>query len=209
MTTVLVVDDHTVMRHGLVHLIDAEPDLTVIGEAASGEELLNHPSLPRCDIVLLDISLGRENGLLLLDPIRVRNPRAAVLILSMHPEEQFAVRVIRMGASGYLSKSSPPAEILRAIRVVARGGRYVSPTVAEKLALSLADPAATPHERLSPREFEVFLLLASGLTVSQIAERLSVSVNTVSTHRQRILLKMEMANNASLMHYAIQHGLMT
>lgn len=211
MTSVLVVDDHSIVRHGVVQLIAAEADLTVAGEAASAEELLNHPALANCDIVLLDISLGGDNGLVLLDRIRACNPRAAVLFLSMHAEEQFAVRVLRMGAAGYIQKSSAPAELVRAIRTVARGGRYVSGAVAEKLALTLSgdDPAAAPHERLSPREFEVFLLLAGGLAVSQVAERLGVSVHTVSTHRQRVLLKMEMANNAAIIHYAIQRGLIS
>lgn len=210
MTAVLVVDDHAVMRHGLTQLIVAEPDLTVAGEAASAAELLDHPGLPRCNVVLLDITLGSENGLVLLDAIRARNPRAAILVLSMHPEEQFATTVLRMGAAGYVEKSSAPAEVVHAIRRVAAGGRYVSAALAEKLALSLSgDPAAAPHERLSPREFEVFLLLAGGLPVSEIAKRLGVSVNTVSTHRQRILLKMEMANNAALIHYAIQRRLVS
>jgi DNA-binding NarL/FixJ family response regulator len=210
-TSVLVVDDHSIVRHGVVQLIAAEADLTVAGEAASAAELLGHPDLANCDVVLLDISLGADNGLVLLERIRARNPRAAVLFLSMHAEEQFAVRVLRMGAAGYIQKSSAPAELVRAIRTVARGGRYVSGAVAEKLALTLSgeDPAAAPHERLSPREFEVFLLLAGGLAVSQVAERLGVSVHTVSTHRQRILLKMEMANNAAIIHYAIQRGLVS
>lgn len=208
MTSVLIVDDHAVMRHGLAQLISAESDLTVAGEAASAEELLHHPALPTADVVLLDVGLGNDNGLVLIEPIRVRNAHAAILLLSMHPEEQFAVRVLRMGAAGYVPKNSAATEVIRAIRTVALGRRYVSASMAEKLALHASgDPLAAPHERLSPREFEVFLLLASGLTVSQIGERLGVSVNTVSTHRQRILLKMDMAHNAAIIHYAIQHGL--
>ncbi|HEY0159499.1 MAG TPA: response regulator transcription factor [Thermoanaerobaculia bacterium] len=210
MTSVLIVDDHAILRHGLAQLIAAEQDLTVAGEAASADELLNHPTLATCDVVLLDVGLGNDNGLVLVEPIKVRNPRAAIVILSMHPEEQFAVRVLRMGAAGYIQKSTAPAEVIRAIRAAAQGRRYVSAAMAEKLAESASgDSAAAPHERLSPREFEVFLLLAGGLTVSQIAERLGVSVNTVSTHRQRVLLKMEMANNAAIMHYAIQRGLVS
>lgn len=208
MTSIFIVEDHSILRHGLAQMIEAEADLSVVGQAASADELLHHPALAAADVVLLDVTLGADNGLVLIEPVRVRNPRAAILILSMHPEEHFAVRVLRMGAAGYVQKSAEPAELLRAIRLVARGGRYVSPAVAEKLATQpFDDPAAAPHERLSPREFEVFLLLASGLVASDIAARLGVSVNTVSTHRQRILLKMEMTSNAALIHYAVQRGL--
>jgi two-component system invasion response regulator UvrY len=210
MTSILIVDDHSIIRHGVAQMIAAENDLTVAGEAASADELLSHPGLPSCDVILLDISLGSDNGLVLIDAIRVRNARAAILVLSMHPEEHFAVRVLRSGAAGYIQKTSGPAELLRAIRVVAAGRQYLSTAMAEKLALSVTSAqAADPHARLSRREFEVFLLIAGGLSVSQIAERLGVSVNTVSTHRQRILLKMEMANNASIIAYAIQRGLVS
>ncbi len=210
MTSIFIVEDHAILRHGLVQMIAAERDLSVAGHASTADELLGDPALATCDVVLLDVSLGQENGLVLIEPIRVRNPRAAILILSMHPEEHFAVRVLRMGAAGYIQKSAEPPELLRAIRTVARGGRYLSPAMAEKLATQpFQDSAAAPHERLSPREFEVFLLLASGLSVSGIAERLGVSVNTVSTHRQRILLKMEMTSNAALVHYAVQRGLVS
>ena len=208
MTSVLIVDDHAIIRHGVAQLISAESDMTVAGEAASAEELLHHPALPTVDVVLLDVGLGDDNGLVLIEPIRVRNARAAILILSMHAEEQFAVRVLRMGAAGYVQKNSAATEVIRAVRTVALGRRYVSTSLAEKLALDASGaPSTASHERLSPREFEVFLLLARGLTVSQIGERLGVSVNTISTHRQRILLKMEMAHNAAIIHYAIQHGL--
>lgn len=208
MTSVLIVDDHAIIRHGLAQLIAAESDMTVAGEASSAAELLQHPALPAADVVLLDVGLGGDNGLILIEPIRVRNARAAILILSMHPEDQFAVRVLRMGAAGYIQKNSAATEVIRAIRTVALGRRYVSTSMAEKLALGASgDPSSALHDRLSPREFEVFLLLAHGLTVSQIGERLGVSVNTISTHRQRILMKMEMAHNAAIIHYAIQHGL--
>lgn len=210
MISIFLAEDHAILRHGLAQMIAVEPDLSLAGQAAAADDVLSDPALATCDVVLLDVSLGQDNGLVLLEPIRVRNPRAAILILSMHPEEHFAVRVLRMGAAGYIQKSAEPAELLRAIRMVARGGRYLSPAMAEKVATQpFQDAAAAPHERLSPREFEVFLLLAGGLTVSQIAERLGVSVNTVSTHRQRVLLKMEMANNAAIMHYAIQRGLVS
>jgi two-component system invasion response regulator UvrY len=208
MIAVYLVEDHSILRHGLAQMIEAQADLSVAGHAASADEVLNDPALQAADVVLLDVTLGTENGLVLIEPVRVRNPRAAILFLSMHPEEHFAVRVLRMGAAGYVQKSAEPAELLRAIRTVAGGGRYISPAIAQKLAIQpFEDAAAAPHERLSPREFEVFLLLASGLTTSDIAERLGVSVNTVSTHRQRILLKMEMTSNAALVHYAVQHGL--
>lgn len=210
MTSIFIAEDHSILRHGLAQMLAVEQDLVVAGQAGSAEELLADPALALCDVVLLDVSLGADNGLVLIEPIRVRNPRAAILVLSMHPEEHFAVRVLRMGAAGYVQKSVEPAELLRAIRLVARGGRYLSPAMAEKLATQqFEDAAAAPHERLSPREFEVFLLLASGLTVSAIGERLGVSVNTVSTHRQRILLKMEITSNAAIVHYAVQRGLIS
>jgi two-component system, NarL family, invasion response regulator UvrY len=210
MTSIFIVEDHAILRHGLAQMIAAEPDLSLAGHAGTADELLSDPALATCDVVLLDVTLGTENGLVLIEPILARNARAAILVLSMHPEEHFAVRVLRMGAAGYIQKSAEPAELLRAIRVVARGGRYLSGAMAEKLATQpFQDAGAAPHERLSPREFEIFLMLASGLTVSGIAERLGVSVNTVSTHRQRILLKMEMSSNAALVHYAVQHGLVS
>ena len=210
MTSIFIVEDHTILRHGLAQMIAAEPDLSVAGQAGTGDELLNHPAVATCDVVLLDVTLGGESGLVLIEPLLARNPRAAILVLSMHPEEHFAVRVLRMGASGFIQKSAEPAELLRAIRLVARGGRYLSPAMAEKLATHpFQDAATAPHERLSPREFEVFLLLASGHGVSEIAERLGLSVNTISTHRQRILLKMEMTSNAALVHYAVQRGLVS
>lgn len=210
MTSIFIVEDHAILRHGLAQMIAAEPDLSVAGQAATADDLLSDPALAACDVVLLDVSLGSDNGLVLIEPILVRNTRAAILVLSMHPEEHFAVRVLRMGAAGYIQKSAEPAELLRAIRTVARGGRYLSPGMAEKLATQpFQGTGIAPHERLSPREFEVFLLLASGHSVSEVAERLGVSVNTVSTHRQRILLKMEMTSNAALVHYAVQRGLVS
>ncbi|HYH08692.1 MAG TPA: response regulator transcription factor [Thermoanaerobaculia bacterium] len=210
MISIFIAEDHTIVRHGLAQMIAAERDLSVAGQAGTADELLNDPALTTCDVVLLDVTLGQDNGLVLIEPIRVRNPRAAILILSMHPEEHFAVRVLRMGGAGYVQKSVEPAELLRVIRLVARGGRYLSPAMAEKVATQpFHDAAVAPHERLSPREFEVFLLLTSGLSVSGIAERLGVTVNTVSTHRQRILLKMEMTSNAALVHYAVQNGLVS
>ena len=210
MTTIYIVEDHAILRHGLAQMIAAEPDLSVGGMAGTADELLSDPALATCDVVLLDVSLGQENGLVLIEPLLARTARAAILVLSMHAEEHFAVRVLRMGAAGYIEKSAEPAELLRAIRIVARGGRYLSPAMAEKLATHpFQDAGAAPHERLSPREFEVFLLLASGHGASDIATRLGVSVNTVGTHRQRILLKMEMTSNAALVHYAVQRGLVS
>jgi two-component system invasion response regulator UvrY len=210
-TSILIVDDHALIRLGLVQLIGAEKDMTVAGEAGSAEELLNHPALPAVDVVLLDISLGHgDNGLVLIDPIRVRNPRARILVLSIHAEEHFAVRVLRAGANGYMQKNDAAPELIRAIRCIAGGQTYVSQWLGENFAIgNTGTENAAPHERLSPREFEVFLLIASGLAVSQIAEKIGVSVNTVSTHRQRILQKMNMTNNASVMYYAIQRGLVS
>lgn len=204
---ILFVDDHALLREGIKRLLHDAPDMEVAGEAATAAEALRKLHRARWDLLLLDIALPGRSGLDLLKQIKAATPDLPVLILSMYPEEQFAERVLRAGAAGYLTKESAPSRLIAAIRKVARGGRYVSPAVAERLVEAVGrEPSKAPHERLSNREFEVFRLIASGRTVGNIAEALNLSVKTVSTHRRHILNKMRMSNNAELTQYAIRHG---
>jgi DNA-binding NarL/FixJ family response regulator len=205
---VLVADDHAIVRRGLRQILSETQDIIVAGEAASGDEVLQLVREQRWSVVILDISLPRGNGLDMLAAIRRERPDLPVLILTVHPEEQYAVRCIRGGAAGFLTKESAPERLIEAVRKVGSGGRYVSPELAETLASVLAGQSpGAPHERLSDREFEVFKMLGSGKTVSQIAEDLALSVKTVSTHRARILKKMSMRTNAELTHYALRNHL--
>lgn len=205
---ILIVDDHAIVREGLKFLLQAQLGSAQIGEARSGEEAIGLLHRSQWDVVLLDVSLPGRSGIDVLRKIKDSGLPSRVLILSMHPEEQYAVRAIRAGAAGYLTKESAPGELVEAVRKVVRGGRYISSSLAERLALELERPAVNlPHERLSDREFDVLRLLASGLTVSQIAERVSLSVKTISTYRSRVLSKMGLKNNAELTHYALTHGI--
>jgi DNA-binding NarL/FixJ family response regulator len=180
----------------------------VFGEARNAQEALNKVWNEDWDVVVLDITMPGRSGLEVLREIRKTHPKLPVLVLSMHPEGQFAVRVLKRGASGYMTKESAPEELVGAIRKVMAGGRYVSPSLAEKLATYLSrDNQKPPQETLSDREFQVLRLIASGKTVSEIGKELSLSVKTISTYRSRILEKMGMRNNAELMHYAMQHQL--
>ena len=209
MIKILIADDHPVVRRGLRQILTEDPELHVAGEASTPAEILAKVSAERWDVILLDISLPGRSGIELIAPIRSERPEARVLILTVFAEEQYAVRAIRAGAAGYLTKESAPDKLIEAVRKVAGGGRYVSPELAEALASILAGEAGgPPHERLSDREFEVLKMLAAGKTVSQIGDELGLSVKTISTHRTRILRKMQMKNNAELMHYASQSGLM-
>lgn len=208
MIKVLIADDHPVVRLGLRQLLAESTDIHVGAEASSAEDVLSRVSEQRFDVVVLDISLQGKNGIELIGEIRKSRPETRVLILTMHPEEQYAVRAIRAGAAGFLNKESAPERLTEAVRKIAQGGRYVSAELAEALASLVAGEAVgQPHERLSDREFEILKLLASGKTVSQVAESLELSVKTVSTHRTRILKKMEMKTNAELTHYAVRQGL--
>lgn len=178
------------------------------GEAANAQEAIDRVSEGEWDVVILDVTMPGRSGLEALREIRKFRPRLPVLVLSMHPEDQFAMRVLKCGASGYMTKESAPAELVGAVKKVITGGRYVSPGLAEKMAAHLGtDFQVTPHERLSNREFLVLRLIASGKTVSQIADELTLSVKTISTYRARILEKMVMASNAEITHYAIQNKL--
>jgi DNA-binding NarL/FixJ family response regulator len=208
MIRVCVVDDHAVVREGLKRIIAENPGMAVTAEAGDGHEALRVIQTQPCDVVLLDITMPNKSGLDVLKQLHTESPRLPVLVLSMHAEDQYAVRVLRAGAAGYLTKESAPAKLVQAIRKVVRGGRYVSPSLAEKLVFDLdTDSTKAPHEVLSDREYQVLCLIASGKTVTTIAEELALSVKTISTYRVRILEKLNMKNNAELTRYAIKEGL--
>lgn len=204
----VVADDHAVVRKGIVQILQDADDLSVQGEAATGAELIELLRDQSWDAAILDLSMPGMNGLDLLKQIRALQPSLPVLILSVHPEDQYAVRALRAGAAGYLTKESAPNDLVNAVRKICAGGRYVSETLAEQLAFDLDEDTERPlHERLSDREFQVLRLLADGFTPTAISEKLSLSVKTVSTYRTRLLDKMGMKTTAELMKYAIKTGL--
>jgi len=209
MIRILIGDDHTLLREGLKHILTETASFVVAGEAASGQEVLRRLRESRYDVVLLDISLEDRSGLDVLKQIRVEWPALPVRVLTMHPEEEYAVRALRAGAAGYLTKKSAPTELVAAIQKVTRGGRYVSASLGEVLARTLQPtvPAAT-HEALSDREFQVFEMLVAGTRPNEIAKHLGVSVKTISTHRARILAKMKMPTVAALIRYAVENGVL-
>src|SRR3989440_10900649 len=208
MIRILIVDDHEVVRDGIKKIFDERPGTGAFGEASTIQESLKLAREQDWDVVVLDISLGGRNGLELLKELRQTRPRLPVLILSMHSEEQYARRAFKAGASGYITKDSPRTELVKAVNKVIEGGRYISPALAERLVVDLERGTdRPPHERLSDREFEVMSLIASGKTVGEIADLLSLSDRTISTYRARILEKMGMKTNAELTHYAIQSKL--
>lgn len=208
MNRILIADDHAVVRRGLKQIISDEPDFQVIGEAHDGQEALDLIARANCEAVVLDVTLPIKNGLVVLQEAKTTRPDLPILILSMHPEEQFAVRALKLGASGYLTKESAPDELINALRKVISGGKYVSATLAEQLVAELGSPVQRPNpDKLSEREFQVLQQIAAGRTISQIAEALTLSVKTVSTYRSRLLSKMKMKTNAELVRYAIQQGL--
>ena len=208
MINVVVVDDHAVVREGLKRIIAESGGMNVSGEAADGYEAMQVIKREPCDVVLLDITMPNKSGLDVLKELHAESPRLPVLVLSMHPEDQYAVRVLRAGAAGYVTKESAPAKLVQAIRKVVRGGKYVSASLAEKLVYDLgSETDKAPHEILSDREYQVLCMIASGKTVTQIAEELTLSVKTISTYRVRILEKLKMNNNAEITRYAIKEGL--
>lgn len=208
MARILIADDHAVVREGLRQIIAKQSDMVVAGEAASGPDVLNKIRSARYDVVLLDLSMPGRSGLEILADIKKEQPDLRVLVLSIHSEDLYAVRALRAGASGYLTKESAPEQLVEAVRKVSRGGKYISPSLAERLAFALeADSDKLPHERLSDREYQVLCMIASGKTVKEIAGELALSVSSVSTYRSRILIKMNLKNNAELAHYAIRNGL--
>lgn len=208
MIRILIADDHPILRAGLKTLLSEHEDMEVTGEASSGEEAIRLIRSGGYDVVLLDITLPDMNGVDALKQIKRYRPELSVLILSMHPEEQYAVNLLRAGASGYVPKEAAPDQLVAAIRTVMNGRRYVSAALAETLARELADPEQQPsHSALSEREFQIFCKLAAGMSVSQIGGSLNLSVKTISTYRSRILEKMGMKTNADLISYAIRNGL--
>lgn len=208
MISVLIVDDHTMFRKGLMEVLSSAPDIEVRGEASDGRAALEKLRATPIDVVLLDIQMTGRGGLDTLDEIRHLYPETAVLMLSMHPVEQYGVRAIKRGALGYLTKERTPYELIDAIRVVASGQRYVDSELAQQLAEEIGGGGTErPHERLSDRELCVMLLLAQGRTVREVADELCLSANTVSTYRARILAKMMLRNNAELAYYAVREGL--
>ncbi len=210
MIRILIADDHPIVRAGLSGIVADEPDIRVIGEAATGDELLDRVGRLPVDIILLDVSMPGPGLVPVLDALRTNHPSVRVLVLSVHPEEQYATRALRAGARGYLTKDHSPTELVSAIRKVHTGGRYVSASLAERLAVEIGAGATDtlPHERLSNREFDVLCLLGSGRTVTEIAQQMSLSVKTVSTYRTRLLAKLPAATNADLVRYVVAHGLM-
>jgi two-component system invasion response regulator UvrY len=208
MIRVVLVDDHPVVRRGLRETLSADPGIAVVAEASQAEEVPGTLAAHRCDVMLLDISLPGRGGIEVLKDVRRDHPSTKVLIVSTHDEAQYAVRAVRAGAAGYLTKSSPPEELVRAVRAVAATGRYFTDSVAAALAeFTVNDRAAPGHELLSDREHEVLRLLTDGLTVSEIAERLSLSVKTVSTYRTRLAEKLGVRTTADLVRYALEHKL--
>ncbi|MFO7445331.1 MAG: response regulator transcription factor [Ignavibacteriaceae bacterium] len=207
---VLIADDHSFIREGLKNVLSRELDLKVIGEARNSVEVLEHLKNNKTDVLLLDISMPGRSGIDIIKDIKNLYPDVKILMLSMHPEDTFAIRSLKLGASGYLTKDSAPDELVKAIRKVISGGNYVSITLAEKLAGHLKQGMdKLPHENLSDREFEVLRLIAGGKTVSGIAVELNLSVQTVSTYRARILEKMNMKSNAELTYYAVANNLIS
>jgi two-component system invasion response regulator UvrY len=205
---ILIADDHPIVREGYKKILSDTPDMVVADEAENGQEVLNYIRKKNYDLILLDISMPGRSGLEILKELKNERPRLPVLILSIYPEEQYAVRAFRAGASGYLTKASAPNELMSAIRKISQGGRYISSSLAEQLTYYLDADAEKPlHETLSDREYQVMLMIASGKTVSEIAGELFLSVKTISTYRSHILEKMKMKNNAEITLYAVRNKL--
>jgi two-component system, NarL family, invasion response regulator UvrY len=210
MIKILIADDHAIVREGLKQILADTPDMVVAGEAANGQEVLELIRREDWDLVLLDLAMPGRDGLDTLKELKHEKPKLPVLILSIYPEEQYAVRLLKAGASGYLTKESAPEELIAAIRKVSQKGKYVSQSLAEKLAFYLETDTEKPvHELLSDREYQVMLLIASGKTVTEIAATMFLSVKTISTYRVRALQKMGMKNNAAFTYYALKHGLVS
>ena len=208
MIKILIVDDHPIVRQGLKQIVAEECDMQVLGEAPDAQGAIALVQRQAWDIVILDVQMPGRSGLDVLQELRRERPNLPVLILSVQPEDQYAVRVLRSGAAGYMTKDTAPEELVKAIRKVVAGGRYVSSALAEKLARDLEIGTGGPlHETLSNREFQVLCMIASGKTVGQIADQLSLSAKTISTNRERILEKMRMKTNAELTHYSIKNHL--
>lgn len=208
MIKILIADDHVIVRAGLKQILADQPDMAPPGEAANGKEVLDLVRREKWDVVILDITFPDKNGIEILKEIKEEKPALPVLILSMHPEDQFALRALKAGAAGYITKEGAASELVGAIRKVLDGGKYITPSLAERLAANLKrDAAKFPHDILSDREYEILCFIASGKTVGEIAQKLFLSVKTISTYRARLLEKMHMNTNAELTYYAIQNRL--
>jgi len=205
---VLIADDHAVVRRGVRMVLEDTARIEVVAEAATGAEALDRARKERIDVAVLDLSMPGPGGLEVLRQLKEEHPHLPVLILTMHPEDQYAVRAFRAGASGYLTKQSIPEELIKAVETIASGRRYITPSVADALASEVHhDSTKLPHEQLSDREYQVLLLIAAGKTVGEIAEQLRLSPKTVSTYRARVLEKMQLNTSAELTHYAFSHKL--
>lgn len=208
MIRVIIADDHTILREGVKQLLLAAGDIAVVGEAGNGLEALQQVRAVECDVLILDMSMPGRSGMELIRQVKDEKPRLRILVLSMHAEHQYAVRAIKSGASGYLTKDSAATQLVSAIRKVAAGGAFISAEVAEQLALGAMPHAQVPpHETLSDREYQVFRMLVAGMTVTEIADRLSLSSKTVSTHKARLMEKLSVGNATELVYYALKHGL--
>jgi two-component system invasion response regulator UvrY len=208
MLRILLCDDHPILREGLKKILLQQSDIKVVEEAGSGSELLEKCAASRFDVIILDISLPDMNGLDVLKNLQAAGSRAAVLVLSMHPEEQYATRALKAGAAGYLQKESAPAELVGAVRKIARGGKYVTASLAEKLAFELVGPDdKEPHEALSDREYQVLCLLASGKGIKEIARAVNLSASTIATYRSRVMAKLGLESTVDLVKYALAHKL--
>jgi two-component system, NarL family, invasion response regulator UvrY len=208
MIELLVVDDHVIFREGIKKVLSGTSDIQVADEAGDGDEALRLMLEHKYDVVLLDLALPGKAGLDILRALKAQGRLLPVLVLSIYPEEQYAVRVLKEGAAGYLTKESVPSDLVRAIRKAAQGGRYVSESLAERLADRVVDEGEKqPHDALSNKEYQVFQMIASGRSVKEIAVNLSLARTTISTYRNRILLKLDMTSTAQLVRYAVEHGL--
>jgi two-component system invasion response regulator UvrY len=205
---ILIADDHALIRKGLKHILQEEFPSAFIDEASDAEDVINKTLSGDWDVIICDLSMPGRSGLDVVQHVKQNFPKIPVLILSIHPEEQYAIRAMKTGAAGYLSKDAAPEELVKAVRRVLLGRKYVSASIAEKLTDELYEEGSrAPHESLSHREFDVFTLLAAGNAVSEISEKLSLSVTTVSTYRTRIMVKMKMKSNADLTRYALDNKL--
>jgi two-component system invasion response regulator UvrY len=208
MIKVFVADDHAVVRRGVLQILEEAPDMVSVGEASTGRGVLRAMRKHACDVLVLDISMPDGGGLEVLKQLQTLKPHLRVLILSMYPEKQYALRALKAGAAGYLTKESAPDELITAIRQVAEGGRYITQSLAEKLAAELkSDVEKEPHETLSDREYQVMTLLAAGKSATEIAAELSLSIKTVSTYRARVLEKLRLSSTAEIIRFAIERGL--
>ncbi len=210
MIRVLIADDHAIIRRGLRQLLEEEIDIEIVADVSNAADAIDVLRKNKCDVILLDMTMPKKHGLELLDELQHEFPELRVLVLSMHPEEHFGIRALKAGASGYLTKDSDPDNIIKAIRKIASGGKYITPVLAELLEFQLHHkPTHIPHELLSTREFAVFLSIAHGKTPGVIAEELSLSAKTVNNYRLRALQKLNLKSNADIINYAHRHNLVS